>query len=188
MGKVGQSPRRKIYNRLRWAGADIQTNFASVLHNIYVNDVMADIASPGHFNDPGAVEAFAANAGMPASPSRLVPARRWRADMLQVGNPGLSFDEQLTHFALWYAGKDGVGAGVGSSSYGFCRVGAAVAGRCVVSAPLLAGTDVVHATAPTLSILTAKELIAINQDLGKAGKIQGRHVFSSTNGTLEAFR
>jgi alpha-galactosidase len=53
--------------------------------------------------------------------------------MLQVGNVGLNFEEQRSHFALW----------------------------CVAGAPLLAGTDLVHADAQTLSILTAKELIEV---------------------------
>lgn len=68
--------------------------------------------------------------------------------MLQVGNVGLSLDEQRSHFSLW----------------------------CIVSAPLLAGTDVVHATNDTLAILTAPEPIAVNQDFGKDNKIQGRLV------------
>ncbi|EDQ89811.1 uncharacterized protein MONBRDRAFT_7758 [Monosiga brevicollis MX1] len=100
---------------------DIQANFGSVLANIYANDVMASVAKPGHFNDP---------------------------DMLQVGNPGLSDDEGLTHFALW----------------------------CIASAPLLAGTDLIHASNTTLAILTAPELIAVNQDLGYNNQIQGRNV------------
>ena len=40
---------------------------------------------------------------------------------------------------------------------------------CVVGAPLLAGTDLVHASQETLAILTNKEVIAINQDPGKGG-------------------
>eukprot|EP00730_Choanoeca_flexa_P020240 TRINITY_DN9898_c0_g3_i1.p1 TRINITY_DN9898_c0_g3~~TRINITY_DN9898_c0_g3_i1.p1 ORF type:complete len:875 (+),score=209.98 TRINITY_DN9898_c0_g3_i1:2-2626(+) len=107
---------------------DIQTNFASVMVNIKANDIMADLATPGHFNDP---------------------------DMLQVGNPGLSFNESLTHFALW----------------------------CVTSAPLLAGTDVVHASNETLAILTAPELITINQDLGVDGKLQGKMLQTDANAT-----
>ena len=50
------------------------------------------------------------------------------ADMLQVGNVGLTYDEQKSHFSLW----------------------------CIMSAPLLAGTDIEHASAATLAILTAK--------------------------------
>ena len=54
---------------------------------------------------------------------------------------GLSATEQRTHFAMW----------------------------CVVGAPLLAGTDLVHASPETLAILTNKEVIAVNQDPGKGG-------------------
>ena len=54
---------------------------------------------------------------------------------LQVGNVGLTVTEQRSHFSLW----------------------------CITSAPLLAGTDLEHATADTLAILTAPELLEINQ-------------------------
>ena len=62
-------------------------------------------------------------------------------DMLQVGNVGVSATEQQSMFSMW----------------------------CVVGAPLLAGTDLVHASAETLRILNNKEAIAINQDAGKGG-------------------
>lgn len=58
--------------------------------------------------------------------------------MLQVGNVGLTFEEQRSHFALW----------------------------CVASAPLLAGTNIINATAQTLEILTATELIAVRHTVG----------------------
>ena len=62
-------------------------------------------------------------------------------DMLQIGNVGVSLIEQQSMFSMW----------------------------CVVGAPLLAGTDLVHASAETLRILTNKEAIAINQDAGIGG-------------------
>jgi hypothetical protein len=65
--------------------------------------------------------------------------------MLQVGNVGLTPEEQKSHFSLW----------------------------SIMSAPLLAGTDIKHASAATLAILTAKEVVAVNQDLGVGGKLQG---------------
>ena len=65
---------------------------------------------------------------------------------LQVGNVGLTPDEQRSHFKLW----------------------------CIAGAPLLAGTDIVHASNETLAILTAPEIIAVNQDLGFQRKIQGK--------------
>ena len=67
-------------------------------------------------------------------------------DMLQVGNVGLTLVEARTHFAYW----------------------------CIASAPLLAGTDIVHASNETLAILTNKGYLEVNQDLGIDGKIQGR--------------
>ena len=66
-------------------------------------------------------------------------------DMLQIGNVGLTWVEQRTHMAYW----------------------------CIASAPLLAGTDIVHATNATLAILTAAEYVMVNQDLGVNGAIQG---------------
>ena len=57
--------------------------------------------------------------------------------MLQVGNVGLTPDEQRSHFSLW----------------------------CLAGAPLLAGTDIEHASAETLAILTAPELLEVNQVL-----------------------
>ena len=69
-------------------------------------------------------------------------------DMLQIGNVGLTWVEQRTHMAYW----------------------------CVVSAPLLAGTDIVRATTETLAILTAAEYIAVNQDLGHHDRIQARQL------------
>lgn len=99
---------------------DIQSNWKSVLGNAYTNNRMAAVANsnPGHFND---------------------------ADMLQVGNVGLSLDEQRSHFAIW----------------------------CIMGAPLLIGTDIIHASNATVDVLTSRELIAVNQDPGKDGAVQG---------------
>ena len=72
---------------------------------------------------------------------------------MQVGNVGLTPEEQKSHFSLW----------------------------AIMSAPLLAGTDIEHASAETLQILTAPELIEINQDLGIDGRLQGRYVGQLTS-------
>lgn len=58
-------------------------------------------------------------------------------DMLEVGN-GMTFDEDKSHFSMW----------------------------CMFSAPLLIGTDVASVSDETLSILSNKELIALDQDEG----------------------
>lgn len=58
-------------------------------------------------------------------------------DMLQVGR-GMSFDEDKSHFSMW----------------------------CMMNSPLLAGNDLRNMSEETISILTNKELIALNQDLG----------------------
>jgi len=63
-------------------------------------------------------------------------------DMLEVGNGSLSAAEDRAHFSLW----------------------------CMLAAPLIAGNDLNNMTKETRSVLTNKELIAIDQDrLGKQG-------------------
>ncbi|WP_230679908.1 glycoside hydrolase family 27 protein [Pontibacter rufus] len=56
-------------------------------------------------------------------------------DMLQVGR-GMSYEEDKTHFSMW----------------------------CMLNSPLLAGNDLRKMSDETISILTNKELIALNQD------------------------
>ncbi|HTI23784.1 MAG TPA: RICIN domain-containing protein [Kutzneria sp.] len=69
-------------------------------------------------------------------------------DMLEIGN-GMSATEDRTEFSLW----------------------------AVMAAPLISGTNIANASSTTLSILTNKNLIAIDQDpLGK----QGTEVSSSS--------
>ena len=57
-------------------------------------------------------------------------------DMLEVGNGGLTPDEERTHFALW----------------------------TILNSPLLLGNDLRNMSPQTLDILTNKEILAINQD------------------------
>jgi alpha-galactosidase len=60
--------------------------------------------------------------------------------MLEIGNGGMTTDEYRTHMSLW----------------------------SLLAAPLLAGNDLSKMTPETLSILTNREVIAIDQDtLGK---------------------
>ncbi|MBN2806547.1 MAG: glycoside hydrolase family 27 protein [Prolixibacteraceae bacterium] len=56
-------------------------------------------------------------------------------DMMEVGND-LTVNESRAHFSMW----------------------------CMIAAPLIAGTDIQHATNATIEILTNAEAIAINQD------------------------
>jgi hypothetical protein len=58
-------------------------------------------------------------------------------DMLQVGR-GMTYDEDKTHFSMW----------------------------CMMNSPLLAGNDLRNMSKETIEILTNKELIALNQDIG----------------------
>jgi alpha-galactosidase len=76
-------------------------------------DKQADLwkyAGPGHWNDP---------------------------DMLEVGNRGLTYEENVTHFSMW----------------------------AMLAAPLMAGNDLRNMSKEVNGILTNKEVIAINQDL-----------------------
>jgi alpha-galactosidase len=76
---------------------------------------LSKFAGPGHWNDP---------------------------DMLEVGNGGMTTDEDKTHMSLW----------------------------AILAAPLLAGNDLSKVTPVDLGILTNKDVIAIDQDpLGKQG-------------------
>lgn len=67
-------------------------------------------------------------------------------DMLEVGNGGMNAEEYRTHMSLW----------------------------AILSAPLLAGNDLTKMTPETVSLLTNREVIAIDQD--RAGK-QGDRVW-----------
>ena len=123
-----------VANLWRTVG-DVQATWASVMANIHANDKMAPVVNggqgtrngQGNFND---------------------------ADMLEVGNVGLTVVEQYTMMSLW----------------------------SLAGSPLLAGTDIVHASATTLAILANKEVTAINQDLGLDGKVQGVLVGSKSRG------
>ena len=89
--------------------SDIGDFFSSILANLDGNSPSAFVAGPGRWNDP---------------------------DMLEVGNGGMSFTEDQSHFTLW----------------------------CIAGAPLIAGDDLTAVSAQTLSILTNVELIAVDQD------------------------
>jgi hypothetical protein len=69
---------------------------------------------------------------------------RWNdPDMLEVGNGGMTDTEYRAHFSMW----------------------------CIMAAPLIAGNDLRNMSRSTLEILTAPEVIAVDQDtLGKQGR------------------
>ena len=80
------------------------------------NAELYNYSGPGHWNDP---------------------------DMLQVGNPGLSMEENRSHFTMW----------------------------CMLAAPLIAGNDICKMDKEVAKILMNKEVIAVDQDrLGKQGR------------------
>jgi alpha-galactosidase len=76
---------------------------------------LSRFAGPGHWNDP---------------------------DFLEVGNSGMTFEEQKSHFSLW----------------------------ALMAAPLMAGNDLTNMSEQTKSILLNRDVITVDQDpLGKAG-------------------
>ena len=56
--------------------------------------------------------------------------------MLEVGNGGLTHEEEKTHFAMW----------------------------CLAKAPLIIGCDITTASKDSIDILMNTDLIAVNQD------------------------
>ena len=64
-------------------------------------------------------------------------------DMLEVGNGGMTDTEYRAHFSMW----------------------------CIMAAPLIAGNDLRNMSQSTIEILTAPEVIAVDQDpLGEQGR------------------
>jgi len=65
------------------------------------------------------------------------PGNGWNdADMLEVGNGGMTKDEYILHFSFW----------------------------AIMKSPLILGNDVTHMSADTLEIITNKAIIDVNQD------------------------
>ncbi len=119
-----ETGRQLVYNICRWqfpgpwaanvadswrTGADITPDFDSIMYQIDMIKPLARYRSPGHVND---------------------------LDMMQLGNGGLTHDEEMTHFAMW----------------------------CMMSTPLMIGCDLTKISTETLGILKNEDLIAINQD------------------------
>ena len=89
-------------------GNDIGSRFSSVITDLAVANAWATVSGAGGWAD---------------------------ADMLEVGNTGLTLAEQRTHFALW----------------------------CLIKSPLLIGADVRTIAQESLAILKNAGLIAVNQ-------------------------
>ncbi|KAL3147729.1 hypothetical protein ABBQ32_002471 [Trebouxia sp. C0010 RCD-2024] len=97
--------------------ADIAPSWENILRCLDNTIGLSRFAGPGAWNDP---------------------------DMLEVGNPGLTVNEQRSHFALWSLFKS----------------------------PLFIGADLRSLSSEAKQILTAPEVIAVNQDpLGVAGDL-----------------
>ncbi|MFQ6045267.1 MAG: glycoside hydrolase family 27 protein [Gemmatimonadales bacterium] len=96
---------------------DIWDGWQSVVWIMNANAPHWEAAGPGHWND---------------------------ADMLEVGNGGMTFDEYRAHFAMW----------------------------AMMASPLMAGNDLRKMSEETRSILTNPAVIAVNQDsLGAQARV-----------------
>jgi alpha-galactosidase len=96
-----------------WQGKD--QHRLGVVDILDMQEGLQSYAGPGHWNDP---------------------------DMLEVGNGGMTTDEDRAHFSLW----------------------------AILAAPLLAGNDLRDMKPEIHDILSNKEVIAVNQDqLGRQG-------------------
>jgi hypothetical protein len=102
------SPTQARFAHYWRTGNDIGANWNTILNRIDINDKWASFAGPGHFNDP---------------------------DMLQVGNGGLSIEEDRAHFGLW----------------------------AITKATLILGSKVSALSKEQLAIVGNKDVIAINQ-------------------------
>lgn len=104
----------RFEGRIKWPDGKCCSN--SVLSILDQEADLYSYAGPGHWND---------------------------ADMLEVGNGGMTNTEYRTHFSLW----------------------------CLLAAPLMAGNDLANMSAETKAILTNREVIAVDQDaLGAQGR------------------
>ncbi|OZJ01892.1 hypothetical protein BZG36_05037 [Bifiguratus adelaidae] len=97
-----------VGNSWRTTG-DISDNWGSMIGNADKQVGIVQFGAPGGWNDP---------------------------DMLEIGNGGMSLDEEMTHFGLW----------------------------SIMKAPLIIGSDVTNPSQQSISIYQNANVIAINQD------------------------
>ena len=103
------NPSHGGFSHLWRTGNDINSNWGTIIDRIDRNAKWAPFAGPSRWNDP---------------------------DMLQVGNGGLTIEEDRAHFGLWALSKS----------------------------PLILGSDVTKLTAPQLAVLKNGAVIGVNQD------------------------
>jgi alpha-galactosidase len=100
---------RRWVSQLSRTTPDIQDSWSSVISIVRSTLTVRDAASPGHWNDP---------------------------DMLEIGNGGMTLDEERSHLALW----------------------------AQLSAPLLIGCDLTTVSPQSLGVLTERRVIRVDQD------------------------
>eukprot|EP00039_Didymoeca_costata_P024839 m.11653 g.11653 ORF g.11653 m.11653 type:complete len:1041 (+) comp4500_c0_seq1:280-3402(+) len=97
------------YAHLWRTAGDIQFDWKSIVDAVIAENDLVDFNQPGNFN---------------------------YADMLEVGDAGLSYEEQKSHFILW----------------------------SILASPLMAGNMINTMNNATRDILTASEVLSVNQD------------------------
>jgi alpha-galactosidase len=106
---------RQVGGNMWRTSGDISDDYGRMTSIGFREAGLSAYAGPGHWNDP---------------------------DFLEVGNGGMTIDEQRTHFSLW----------------------------AMLAAPLIAGNDLRNMAPETRNILLNKEVIAVDQDsLAKEG-------------------
>ena len=105
--KIGNTRRTTGDLADAWSGAFMHQQ--GLIQILDLNEPLWSYAGPGHFND---------------------------ADMLQVGNGGMTTAEYRSHFSLW----------------------------AMMASPLITGNDVVHMSQATRDIIFNTEVIAVDQD------------------------
>ena len=113
---------------------DIRARWSSVRGIIEKNLYLSPYALPGHFNDLDMLEA-----GMRAGKVKSAFGK---------SDPGLTFDEEVTHFGMW----------------------------CMMSSPLVLGNDVRNMPSESLRLVTNPFLLRMNQDVAAPhGYVAARH-------------
>ncbi|RUS29406.1 alpha-galactosidase 1 [Jimgerdemannia flammicorona] len=124
----------------------------SVLDILDRQIAITQYAAPGAFNDP---------------------------DMLEIGNGGMTYEEYKTHFTFWAALKSPLVIMISVKSSGYLVTPLSMLNSQIIVHPnsLIVGCDVRNMTADVIEILTAPEVIAVNQDpLGKSIRLVKKNV------------
>ncbi|CAF1278050.1 unnamed protein product [Didymodactylos carnosus] len=154
---------KKVGNSWRTT-PDISDKWATMLLIIDANNLFAEFAGPGGWNDPGKMVALLSG-GVSECQYAVYSQKETiffklagfaGLDMLEIGNGHMSSTEYISYMSLWAISK----------------------------APLLIGCDVTNMSADTLKILANQEVIKVNQD---ALGVQGSKIRLDLENDLEVW-